>query len=147
MNETKTYDLRVNSSGSAQPMAHGFFKHIAEMLSAPSKPYIYEEHCELVGVYWVEKALLDPKNTSYTAKTIRAYLDKAQRKTSAAQLKAGAKYDAEHTKQVMLKLNKTTDADILAALDACGNVQGYIKGLIRADLAKTAAAAAEKTAD
>ncbi len=58
------------------------------------------------------------------------------KKTSDAQIRAGAKYDAEHTKQIMLKLNKTTDADILAALEACGNIQGYIKALIRADLAK-----------
>ena len=57
------------------------------------------------------------------------------KKTSDAQIRAGAKYDAEHTKQIMLKLNKTTDADILAALEACGNIQGYIKSLIRADLA------------
>ena len=68
----------------------------------------------------------------------------SEKRTSDAQLKAGAKYDAEHTKQVMLKLNKTTDADILAALARCGNIQGYIKGLIRADLAKTAAETPEE---
>lgn len=58
------------------------------------------------------------------------------RKTSDAQLRAIAKYDAANTKQIMLKLNRKTDADILAALEACGNIQGYIKMLIRADLAK-----------
>jgi hypothetical protein len=36
----------------------------------------------------------------------------------------------------MLKLNTTTDADILEALEASGNRQGYIKSLIRADIAK-----------
>lgn len=58
------------------------------------------------------------------------------KKASDAQLRAIAKYDAANTKQIMLKLNRKTDADILAALEACGNVQGYIKKLIRADLAK-----------
>ncbi len=53
-----------------------------------------------------------------------------------AQKKAVAKYDAENTVRVMLKLNKTTDADILKALEASGNKQGYIKQLIRADLNK-----------
>lgn len=45
-----------------------------------------------------------------------------------------ARYDRAHTKQVILKLNLKTDADILRQLEACGNKQGYIKALIRADL-------------
>lgn len=53
--------------------------------------------------------------------------------TSEAKKKANAKYDAAHTKQITLKLNITTDADILARLDAVGNKQGYIKELIRKD--------------
>lgn len=61
---------------------------------------------------------------------------KTVKKASDAQLRAIAKYDAANTKQIMLKLNRKTDADILSALEACGNVQGYIKNLIRADLAK-----------
>lgn len=44
-----------------------------------------------------------------------------------------ARYDRTHTKQVILKLNKKTDADILRVLEKCGNKQGYIKSLIRAD--------------
>lgn len=56
--------------------------------------------------------------------------------TTEAQKKAVAKYDAENTVRVMLKLNKTTDADILKVLEASGNKQGYIKQLIRADLNK-----------
>lgn len=56
--------------------------------------------------------------------------------TTEAQKRATAKYDAKNTTRVILKLNNTTDADILAKLDACGNKQGYIKALIRADLAK-----------
>lgn len=47
-----------------------------------------------------------------------------------------ARYDAAHTVQIKLKLNTTTDADVLAALEAAGNKQGYIKRLIREDLAK-----------
>ena len=58
------------------------------------------------------------------------------KKTTEAQLRAGAKYDRENTKAVMLKLNKKTDADVLEALQRSGNVQGYIKGLIREDLKK-----------
>ena len=53
---------------------------------------------------------------------------------SEAQKKAGAKYDAAHTKQIMMKLNTGTDADILEHLQASGNVQGYIKQLIRDDM-------------
>lgn len=134
MTTTKaTYDLRVNSRGKAQPMAHGFFKRIAELLD-PGKPYVYEERCELVGIYWIEKLNLDPANNSYQAKTLRAFLEKAAKKTSEAQLRAGAKYDAANTRQTTLKLNKTTDADILEHLDAVDNVQGYIKKLIREDM-------------
>ena len=51
--------------------------------------------------------------------------------TTEAQKKAVAKYDAKNTIQVHLKLNKTTDADILQILDSCGNKQGFIKDLIR----------------
>lgn len=46
------------------------------------------------------------------------------------------RYDAKNTVKVCLKLNLKYDADILAALEASGNKQGYIKALIRADLAK-----------
>lgn len=48
--------------------------------------------------------------------------------------KAQERYDAAHTKQVKLKLNLKTDADILEKLERCGNVQGYIKSLIRKDI-------------
>lgn len=53
-----------------------------------------------------------------------------------AQLKAQAAYDKENTKQVNLKLNLKTDADILCWLAEKTNVQGYIKELVRADLNK-----------
>lgn len=53
--------------------------------------------------------------------------------TSKAQARASAKYDKAHTKGIYLKLNTRTDADILSKLSKVGNVQGYIKQLIRED--------------
>ena len=50
-----------------------------------------------------------------------------------AQRRAKQKYDAENTVTVVLKLNRKTDADVIRALEECGNKQGYIKALIRAD--------------
>ena len=56
---------------------------------------------------------------------------------SDSQKRAASKYDAANTTQIHLKLNLTTDADILAALDRAasrpGGKQGYIKQLIRND--------------
>ena len=54
--------------------------------------------------------------------------------TSEAQKKAVQKYDAANTVQFKMKLNKTTDADILKRLDVVDNKQGYIKRLIREDI-------------
>lgn len=54
--------------------------------------------------------------------------------TTDAQKRASRKYNAANTKQVIIRLNKRTDADILETLAACVNVQGYIKALIRADV-------------
>ena len=51
-----------------------------------------------------------------------------------AQKRASKKYDQNNTKVVTLKLNKTTDADILEQLERCDNKQGYIKELIRKDI-------------
>ena len=53
-----------------------------------------------------------------------------------AQLQAQAKYDRSHTRTIPLKLNATTDADVLARLDQTQNRQGYIKYLIRKDIGK-----------
>lgn len=55
-------------------------------------------------------------------------------KTSDAQMRAVAKYNAENTKQYAFKLNLTTDKDIIAKLDSQDNKSGYIKELIRADI-------------
>lgn len=48
--------------------------------------------------------------------------------------KSQERYDASNTKQIRLKLNLKTDADILEFLDECLNKQGYIKELIRRDM-------------
>ena len=57
-----------------------------------------------------------------------------EKKTSAAQMRAQAKYDAKATTGIYLKLNNGTDADILEHLAKMENKQGYIKQLIRADM-------------
>lgn len=41
----------------------------------------------------------------------------------------------ERTRQVCLKLARDTDADVVAYLDAQENIQGYIRSLIRRDMA------------
>ena len=58
-----------------------------------------------------------------------------QTKTTAAQKAASERYDRANTVRLYIKLNKNTDADILAHLERQENKQGYIKSLIRADMA------------
>lgn len=48
--------------------------------------------------------------------------------------KSQERYDAKNTKQIRLKLNLKTDADILGHLSKVSNKQGYIKSLIREDM-------------
>jgi len=55
--------------------------------------------------------------------------------TSEARKRAVKKYDAANTIQLGLKLNRKTDADILERLEREPNKQGYIKALIRANMA------------
>lgn len=55
-------------------------------------------------------------------------------KTTKAQLKATAKYQSANTKAYVIKLNRKTDADVIAKLEQVDNKQGYIKSLIRSDL-------------
>ena len=45
---------------------------------------------------------------------------------------AQTRYDAANTRHIGIKLNLKTDADIVAALDAAENKQGYIKKALRA---------------
>lgn len=47
-----------------------------------------------------------------------------------------ARYDATHTRQIKLKLNTTTDDDIIAWLGAQDSMQGAIKALIRAETSR-----------
>ena len=56
--------------------------------------------------------------------------------TSKARKEATRRYDEKNTRQIMLKLNLKTDADILEKLDSVENRQGYIKSLIRDDIAR-----------
>lgn len=57
-------------------------------------------------------------------------------KTSQAQRDAVRRYDAANARNITVKLNRKTDADILSRLDRDGNITGYIKALIRADITK-----------
>ncbi len=43
-------------------------------------------------------------------------------------------YEKNNCTRVSIKLGNKTDADIIEALNHCGNKQGYIKKLIRDDL-------------
>lgn len=55
---------------------------------------------------------------------------------SEAQKRASRKYRDAKGKQFNITLSKEYDADILARLDEVPNKQGYIKELIRADIAR-----------
>ena len=50
---------------------------------------------------------------------------------------AQAKYDSTHCKYYTLKMNLETDSDIIEKLSTVESKQGYIKQLIREDLART----------
>lgn len=56
--------------------------------------------------------------------------------TTDAQKRAVAKYDRENAVSLVMKLNRKTDQDILARLAAVESKQGYIKRLIREDIAR-----------
>lgn len=43
-------------------------------------------------------------------------------------------YDKANTHMLHLKLNLKTDADILEHIECVGNIQAYLKQLIRADI-------------
>ena len=57
-------------------------------------------------------------------------------KSTESQIRASVKYNKENTAQISLKLNRTTDADLIESLNRIANKQGYIKELIRRDIAK-----------
>ena len=91
-------------------------------------------------------ALMIDKKAEYTDTTAVYRFDKdldllytpgrrANRMPESEKKKAShAKWDAANTRQVKIKLNLRTDADILDKLDRTENVQGYIKRLIREDM-------------
>ena len=56
--------------------------------------------------------------------------------TTDAQKRAVAKYDRENAVSLVMKLNRKTDQDILTRLAAVESKQGYIKRLIREDMAR-----------
>lgn len=51
-----------------------------------------------------------------------------------AEIRASNKYNKEKTISVQLRLNKITDADIIAKLATVPSKMGYIKELIRKDI-------------
>ena len=59
-----------------------------------------------------------------------------EKMVSETQLKAIAKYKKKAIKKYLIELNKTTDADMIAYLDAQSNKQGLIKQLIREHMNK-----------
>ena len=61
---------------------------------------------------------------------------KKELKTTEAQRRAIAKYEAAYTKRITVKFNMRTEADVLAKIESVDNMQGYIKQLIRDDIAK-----------
>lgn len=58
-------------------------------------------------------------------------------KTRESKIRANAKYDSTHCTGLYLKFNNGTDSDILEKLSSVPNRQGYIKSLIRQDIART----------
>ena len=56
---------------------------------------------------------------------------------SESQKRASAKYDKANTVGFYMKLNTKTDADIISHLQQQANRMGYVKKLIRDDMAKT----------
>lgn len=53
-----------------------------------------------------------------------------------AQGRASTRYNKANTTQVLLRLNLNTERDIIEALDAQPSKAGYIKRLIREDVAR-----------
>lgn len=60
----------------------------------------------------------------------------ARKKQPSAKVMAVMKYQHDNTKLYGVRVGKKTEADIIAKLDSVDNKQGYIKRLIREDIAK-----------
>ena len=52
--------------------------------------------------------------------------------------KAARKFQKERMKQLNIRLNDRTDADIIAFLETIDNKRGYLLDLIRSDMARRA---------
>lgn len=59
--------------------------------------------------------------------------------------KAKKEWTAAHTTRIVMNLNHNTDADLLQKLSEVPSKQGYIKALIRADIAREARSRANMT--
>ena len=53
-----------------------------------------------------------------------------------AQMRASMEWHKKHLTQIKFNLNNETESDIIEWLEAKDNKQGYIKDLIRVDIAK-----------
>lgn len=60
-----------------------------------------------------------------------------ERKSSDRKIAYNIKFNAENTVLLRLRFNKVNDADIIEHLNKCENKQGYIKRIIREDIART----------
>lgn len=58
-----------------------------------------------------------------------------ERKNSEARIRANSKYNKAHTVGYSFRLNIKTDEDLINRLEAVPNIAGYIKELIREDIA------------
>lgn len=55
------------------------------------------------------------------------------------------RYDKTHMKQFLLKFHLVNDADVIEKLSSVPNMQGYIRQLVRQDLARTDSTLKTKT--
>ena len=76
------------------------------------------------------------KNAIMKSKENNMAINKKTGKVYASSQKANMKYHKTHLRQIKFGFHITLDADILAKLDSVPNKQGYVKDLIRADIAK-----------
>ena len=56
-----------------------------------------------------------------------------------------AKYDANNCTRFSMKFHNVSDAELIEKLRSVPSIQGYVKQLIRADIAKSAPVSAPKT--
>lgn len=84
-----------------------------------------------------DKSKYDPVRIKPLNDAVRLYMIN-DNKITEAQKRAQKKYDESNKdkwRMIHLKLNRESDADIIEKLEAADSIQGYIKKLIRADLA------------